>query len=80
MMQISPAALAFVQARESFRATAYLDSGGVPTVGYGATGRPEDYLVAFARFQKWDEAGGRVLTGLEARRTAEAAMFDGRAA
>lgn len=31
-------ALDFIKARESCRLTAYLDSGGVPTVGWGATG------------------------------------------
>ncbi len=42
-MQLSPAGLAFVEARESFRARAYLDSTGVPTVGYGSTG-PDIHL------------------------------------
>lgn len=31
-------ALSFIKARESCRLDAYLDSGGVPTIGWGATG------------------------------------------
>ncbi len=43
MMQLSTAGLAFVQAREAFRAKAYPDSTGIPTVGYGSTG-PDIHL------------------------------------
>ncbi len=43
MMTLSAAGLAFVEARESFRAHAYPDSTGVPTVGYGSTG-PDVHL------------------------------------
>lgn len=148
MMTLSSAGLAFVEARESFRAHAYPDATGIPTVGYGSTG-PDihlgmivtqgwaairlardmgaavscvnqhvstclaltqgefdalcdfayncglgafehstllrkldtgDFAGAAAEFAKWDKAGGRTLAGLEARRLAEAKMFDGGAA
>ena len=146
MIQLSLAGLAFVRGRESFRAEAYLDSGGVPTVGYGSTGpdihlgmvvseawaaarlqrdmgaavlcinahvrvaltqaefdalcdfaynigqhafadstllrllNTGDYAGADEQFGLWDHADGRVISGLAARRKAEAAMFAAEAA
>lgn len=37
-MSISPAGIALIQAHEGLRLTAYRDSGGVWTIGYGSTG------------------------------------------
>jgi lysozyme len=36
-MTVSIAGIRFLEALEGFRANAYLDSGGVPTIGYGWT-------------------------------------------
>ncbi len=36
-MQISYNGVKFIQNEEGFRGTAYLDSGGVPTLGFGST-------------------------------------------
>lgn len=36
-MKISPAGLAIIKRAENLRLDAYLDGGGVPTIGYGST-------------------------------------------
>ena len=67
----TPAGLALIRRWEGFRAAPYLDSAGVPTIGYG-TIRYED---GTAEFPKWCWAGGRRLPGLLRRRDAERALW-----
>lgn len=40
-MKPSPAAIALIKSFESFRSRPYLDTGNVPTIGYGATIYPD---------------------------------------
>lgn len=45
-MRPSPAAINLIKSFESFRSRPYLDTGNVPTIGYGATVYPDGRKVA----------------------------------